>query len=210
MKRTLKTSTTVRLSIGTGRREGVTESGDLHKAQNIPLSPAYKPPLSQVFSPFFPRFKRISSFCALLSILECVLLYLDYKAYDSHHNDPTSTALRGLGVIIGGLLVLSILYYYTLKVQMLHKRGLIYCPNAVCGLWCIRPIRLQVSLELAVLVVFIPPRFDFMMAFSQLGTHNELSLSGLIYPFILLRLYLVLRWLYYMSEFKSKRARWYA
>lgn len=138
------------------------------------------------------------------------LLYIDLKYSLQPNSDQSiSTVIRVVGVCLSCLLAVCVLHYHCTMVKIMHARGKVCAPDAMVGVWSIREVRVQVILELAITLICYPPELDFTLVFRQLGTYNLLTLEDILYPFILIRLYHVARWIHYRSYFKNGRARFY-
>lgn len=209
LKQTINTVTTVRLSLPSSGIDHPPRRQSLKEAA-LPLFPERKSTLGLTFSSFFSRIRTVTSIAAFLSTLECLLLYIDLKySLQSDFDQSTSTAIRAVGVCLSCLLAVCVLHYHSTRVKIMHARGKVCAPDAIVGMWSIREVRVQVMLEMAITLICYPPELDFTLVFYQLGTYNLLTLEDILYPFILVRLYHVVRWVHYRSYFKSGRARFY-
>ena len=209
LKQNVKTTTTVRCSLPSSGTELPPRCQSL-KEPPTPLMTERKSTLGLTFPAHFARIKAVSSIAALLSSIECLLLYIDLKySLQSDSDSSTSTVIRAVGVCFSCLLAGCVLHYHCVRVKIMHARGKVCAPDAVIGMWSLREVRMQVLLELFFTLMCYPPGVDYTLTFHQLGTYNLLTLEDILYPFILLRLYHVARWGYYQSYFKSGRARFY-
>lgn len=168
-------------------------------------------PLSGVFSTrrvvyIHTRLRTAARGCALFSLLSFLLTTVkNMRGYAQHYErDLLQDLYSSADLLCLAVLILFIFKLHECQFALKNTYSATLSPAKT--MWTDPKTRISMVGEGILTFLAVPPVYNPVISFSSLGIRRELSLDDIMYPWSLVRLYHILRFLYLESEFCSKKA----
>ena len=177
----------------------------------IETSPVLRFPLRGTFATgsivyIHTRLRSSARGCALFSLLSFLISTIkNMRSYDLHYQQDFLQNLAGCADLVC-LAVLTLflikLYECKLALDKAYSAGL----STTYTIWTDRKARFYMGIEIALVTMTSPPVYNPVYDYNSLGLHRQVTLDDTMYPWCLVRLYHVIRFLYLESEFCSEKS----
>lgn len=152
------------------------------------------------------RLRSSARGCALFSLLSFLISTIkNMRSYDLHYRQDFLQNLAGCADLVClVVLALFIIKFYECKLALdkVYSAGL----STTYSVWTDTKTCFYMGIEIVLVTITAPPIYNPVYDYETLGLHREVSLDDIMYPWCLLRLYHVTRFLYLESDFCSGKS----